>query len=687
MYVDEATAQLKSTIRGTEYYFCSDTCLREFTAPELELRRLKILVAVGAILAAPITILTYFPLLLTAARNYLLFALSTPVQFIVGWRFYRGTLDALRNRSPNMDMLIALGTTAAWGYSTAVVFFPSLFPTTGVYFEAAAIIVTLILTGRLLEHITKGRASEAVRKLLDLQPPFAHVIRDGKELEIPLEKVSVGDVVIVRPGERVPVDGVVLEGHSSVDESALTGESLPVEKITGDEVIGASINKGGMLKIRADKVGADTVLSQVVKLVEEAQAGRAPIQKLVDRISYYFVPLVILVAIGSALAWNLLGGLGVNFSLLIFVSVIIIACPCALGIATPAALMVGTGKGAQNGVLIKGGEPLELAHKVKTIVFDKTGTLTKGEPSVKDVIAIGGGRREDVLLLAAIAEKGSEHPLAEAIRNAAAAAELDVPDPEAFEALPGKGVKAAYGQRAILLGNRRLLEENGFPIRAIEDQLRALEEEGKTPVIVAFDGELVGVIAVADTLKDYSKEAITQLQRMGIEVVMLTGDNERTARAVAKSLGIGRVIAEVLPAEKEETIRNLRAEGKVVAMVGDGINDAPALAQADVGIAIGSGTDVAKETGGIVLIKEDLRDVVTAILLSKRTVRKIWQNLFWAFAYNVALIPIAAGILIPFLGPEIYNVLPLFAGGAMAFSSVTVVGNSLLLGRFKPATG
>ncbi len=680
MYVDEKTATLKADVRGRTYYFCSETCLRTFLAPEVELRNLKRLVAFSLALSIPTLILSFvFIPLPFISRNILLFLLATPVQFIAGFRFYKGTLDAIKNRAANMDTLIALGTSAAWIYSTTITFIPTVFPGREVYFDTAALIIALILLGKLLEDLAKGKASEAIRKLMDLQPRLATVVRDGGEVEVPVEQVEVGDVVVVRPGEKVPVDGAVLEGHSSVDESMITGESIPVEKGVGDTVIGATINKVGMLKFKATKVGADTTLSQIIKLVEEAQVSRAPIQRLADVVSGYFVPAVIVIALITFAAWYFTGA-GFTFGLVAFIAVLIIACPCALGIATPTAIMVGTGKGAENGVLIKGGEHLENAHKLKTLVFDKTGTLTKGEPSVTDVVTIGemsfdGGSGEvDVLRYAAIVEKGSEHPLGEAIIQEAKARKIEIPDPASFEAVPGHGVRGEFGGGEIMLGNRKLMKDNGIEIAGVEEKVLTLEQQGKTVMLLAVNKQMVGLIAVADTLKEHSAEAIDALKNMGIEVVMLTGDNERTAKAIAEQLGINRVLAEVLPGEKAEVIKKLQKEGKVVGMVGDGINDAPALAQADIGIAIGSGTDVALETGGIVLIKDDLRDVVASIQLSKQTVRKIKQNLFWAFAYNTALIPVAA---LGFLNP-------IYAAGAMASSSITVVVNSLLLRRFKP---
>ena len=590
----------------------------------------------------------------------------------------------MRNRAGNMDLLIAIGTTAAWAYSSVIVFLPSLFPAGGIYFDTAAVIITLILLGNLLEHISKGRASQAIRKLLDLQPRMAHVIHDGVESDVPVESVKVNDVLLIRPGERIPVDGVVIEGNSAVDQSAITGESIPVEKEKGDQVIGATINTSGLLRIRAYKVGTDTVLAKIVQLVEEAQMAQAPIQRIADRISGYFVPAVILIATGAALGWYVLGGLPIKFALLVFVSVIVIACPCALGIATPAAILVGTAKGAQNGILIKSGEYLETTHKLQTIVFDKTGTLTRGKPSVTDVITANNHTQGEVLQLASLAEKGSEHPLARAVVNTAMEKSIDIPDATSFKAVPGQGVVAEYENRRILLGNRKLMARNEVNIESIEAGISALEEGGKTVMVLANDGKPIGAIGLADTLKDDAPETITELKKMNIESVMLTGDNARTAKATAAKLGIDRVVSDLLPEQKENVVKELQSEGKIVGMVGDGINDAPALAASNIGIAIGSGTDVAVETGGIVLIRNNLRDVVTAIRLSKATVKKIKQNLFWAFCYNVALIPIAAGALVPLFGPEVYNFLPFLAAGSMAISSVTVVGNSLLLNRFKP---
>ena len=699
MFVEEKPDSIQHIVDGRKYYFCSTQCLNEFTEPERELRKLKKHVAISIALTIPIVILTLphmFPSQLEdliplpmETSNYVMLALATPIQFWIGWRFYRGMWDGIKARASNMDTLIALGTTAAYVYSAAVTIAPGYFPFESVYFETAAIIITLILVGKLLETRTKEKASSAVRKLMDLQPRMAKVIREGnREEEIPVEQVQEGDLLVIRPGERVPVDGVVIKGASSVDESAITGESIPVDKSMGSEVIGATINQSGLLAVKATKVGQDTVLSQIITLVENARMGKAPMQRMVDQVAKYFVPAVIAIAVGAGLGWYFAGGAGLTYSLLAFVSVIIIACPCALGIATPAALMMGAGKGAENGILFKGGEYLEIANKVNTVVFDKTGTLTEGKPSVTDIIDISRGIGENELLrLAAIAESGSEHPLGQAIVRKARESGLPVSIPESFEAVSGHGLRATYAGHTILIGNRKLMHENGIKVDArIDSILSRLEQEGKTATLVSIDNGLSGIIAMADTVKESAREAVDSLKnKMGIEVMMLTGDNERTAKAIASKLGIDRVIAQVLPQQKEEVIAKLRSEDdRVVAMVGDGINDAPALARADLGIAIGSGTDVAKETGGIILIKGDVRDVATALELGKKTVSKIKQNLFWAFAYNTGLIPIAGGALVPFLGLGVFGWLPILAGAAMALSSVTVVGNSILLGRYRP---
>jgi Cu+-exporting ATPase len=615
-----------------------------------------------------------------------LFVLTTPVQFWAGWQFYRGFWLALKHRTSDMNTLIAVGTSAAYLYSTVVTFFPGIFQARGlgvnVYYDTSAMIITLILLGKLLEAIAKGRTSMAIKRLMGLQPKTARVVRNGQDLDIPVEEVRGGDRVIVRPGEKVAVDGIVREGRSAVDESMLTGESIPVEKNPGDLVMGGTINKTGSFKFEATKVGKETALAQIIKLVEEAQGSKAPIQRLADRVASVFVPVVILIALGTFGVWMIFGPEpAFTLALLNFVAVLIIACPCALGLATPTAIMVGTGRGAENGILLKGGESLETIHRVNTVLFDKTGTLTEGKPMVTDIVVRDGFQEDQILLWAASVEKGSEHPLGEAIIHAAEEKKIPIVSVEAFEAIPGQGVKAKLGDQPILLGNFMLMEENGVELDGLRGQVERLANEGKTPMIVAKNRSAAGIVAVADTLKPNSREAVEALQRMGLEVVMITGDNEKTAKAIASQIGIQLVLAEVLPWEKSAQVKKLQEEGKVVAMVGDGINDAPALAQADVGIAIGTGADVAMESADITLITGDLRAVVAAIQLSKRTIRTIKQNLFWAFVYNVLGIPIAAGILYPFWG-ILLN--PMIASAAMAMSSVSVVSNSLRLKRFRP---
>ena len=704
MFVEERPDSIRHTVDGKEYFFCSNQCSNEFIEPEKELKKLKIHVAVSIALTIPIIFLSLphmfpgqfgnlLPMDMMHISSYIMLALATPVQFWVGWRFYRGLWDGIKAKASNMDTLIAIGTSAAYLYSATVTLVPNFFPFKSVYFETAAVIITLILVGRLLETKTKEKASSAVRKLLDLQPRMAKVLRpvegteEFKEVEIPVEQIQEGDILVIRPGERIPTDGVIIEGSSSIDESAITGESIPVDKSKGEEVIGATINKSGLLKVKATKVGQDTVLSQIITLVEEARTGKAQMQKLVDQVAKYFVPAIVITAVGVGLGWFFIGSIGFTFSLLAFVSVMIIACPCALGIATPAALMMGTGKAAENGILFKGGEYLEIASKVNTIVFDKTGTLTEGRPSVIDIIDLSTMGEKELLRLASIAESGSEHPLGQAIvRKAKEEGMAITANTDSFEAISGLGLRAIHEGRTILVGTRKLMEEANIPVpENVDSTLKEFENQGKTAVLISIDGSLSGIITLADTIKENAREAIDSLKSMGKEVIMLTGDNERTANYIASRLGIERVIAQVLPQQKEEVISNLKSkERKVVAMVGDGINDAPALATADLGIAIGSGTDVAKETGGIILIKGDVRDVVIALDLGTKTVSKIKQNLFWAFAYNTGLIPIAGGILVPFLGVGIFGWLPMLAGVAMALSSLTVVGNSLLLGRYKP---
>ncbi len=616
---------------------------------------------------------------------YVLWALATPVQFVIGWQFYKGAWGAFKHRSADMNTLIAVGTSAAYLYSVTATLFPSFFEAGGikphVYFDTSALIIVLILFGRLLEARAKGQTSDAIKKLMGLQPKTARVIRDGKEMDIPVEEVLVGDLVTVRPGEKIPVDGILREGKSAVDESMITGESVPVKKSPGSEVIGATINKTGSFKFQATKVGKDTVLAQIIKLVQDAQGSKAPIQRLADVISGYFVPIVISIAIATFVIWFNFGPIpSLTFALLNFVGVMIIACPCALGLATPTAVMVGTGKGAENGILIKGGESLETAHKLDTIVFDKTGTLTKGETEVTDIITINDFSEEEILKYASSAEKNSEHPLAEAIIKRAKEKEITLLDPEQFNAIEGHGIEASINGKEILLGNAKLMRDRQIEVKNLETKAEEIAQDGKTPIYISLTGKAAGLIGVADTLKESSVHAVDKLRNMGLKVIMLTGDNRRTAEAIARKAGIDDVLPEVLPEDKVNEIKKLQSGGRRVAMVGDGINDAPALAQADIGIAIGSGTDVAMEASDITLITGDLSGVVSAIELSKKTIRIIKQNLFWAFFYNTAGIPIAAGVLYPFFG-ILLN--PIFASLAMAFSSVSVVSNSLRLRRVK----
>lgn len=607
---------------------------------------------------------------------------------IAGYKFFTIGYSSLFKRSPNMDSLIAIGTSAAFLYGLFAIYQiygGNIDYAYDLYFEAAGVIITLIMLGKYLEAVTKGKTSEAIKKLMGLAPKTAIILRDDKEIEISIDEVEVGDIIIVKPGEKMPVDGVVMEGMTSVDESMLTGESIPVEKNIGDKIIGASINKNGSIKYKATRVGKDTALSQIIKLVEDAQGSKAPIAKMADIISGYFVPVVIGIAVVAALAWYFLAGETGVFSLTIFISVLVIACPCALGLATPTAIMVGTGKGAEYGVLIKSGVALETAHKINTIVFDKTGTITEGKPKVTDVVVVEGTGTitEDYLLaISASAEKGSEHPLGEAIVKGAEERGLEFMKVEFFKAIPGHGIEVAIDGKSILLGNRKLMVERGISLVDLESASDRLASEGKTPMYVAIDEAMAGIIAVADTVKENSRKAIEQLHKMGIEVAMLTGDNRRTADAIAKQVGIDRVLAEVLPHDKANEVKKIQAEGRKVAMVGDGINDAPALAQADIGMAIGSGTDVAMESADIVLMRSDLMDVPTAIQLSKKTISNIKQNLFWAFGYNTLGIPVAMGILY-LLGGPLLN--PIIAAAAMSFSSVSVLLNALRLKGFKPA--
>ena len=627
-------------------------------------------------------------------QNALLQLVLTIPIVIAGHKFYTVGFRALWNLRPNMDSLIALGTTAAIIYSFYSFYLILTGATTGnfmavmyLYFETAGVIVTLILLGKFLESVTKGKTSEAIKKLMGLAPKTAIVIQDGKEIEMPIDEVDIGDIILVKPGDKIPVDGIVTQGHTAIDESMLTGESMPIDKKAGDKVYAASINKNGMIHFKAEKVGKDTALAQIIKLVEDAQGSKAPIASLGDTVSLYFVPAACFVAVLSFVAWTL-AGQPVTFGLMTFVAVLIIACPCALGLATPTAIMVGTGKGAEYGILIKSGEALEITHKIKTIVFDKTGTITEGKPEVTDIITTEDIMRDKLLQIAASCEKGSEHPLGEAIVKCAENENMEFLEVLKFEAIPGHGIEVELTGIIALIGNLKLMEERGISLGSLAEEADRLAEEGKTPMFIAIDGKIAGIIAVADVVKKSSYDAIKSLRKMGIDIVMITGDNKKTAAAIAKQVGIDRVLAEVLPQDKAAEVKKLQNEGgpsanasRKVAMVGDGINDAPALAQADVGIAIGSGTDVAMESADIILIRSDLMSVPAAIQLSKSTIRNIKQNLFWAFLYNTLLIPMAAGLLFVFGGPLLN---PMFAAVAMSLSSVSVLSNALRLKRFKP---
>ena len=612
------------------------------------------------------------------------FFLTVPV-ICVGYRFYTVGFKSLFQKSPNMDSLIAVGTTAAVAfslYNTFQIAKGNFQAVHSLYFESAGVIITLILLGKMLEAVSKGKTGEAIKKLMGLAPKTAFVIQNGAETEIPVEEVEIGDIIIVKPGSKIPVDGVVIEGHTAIDESMLTGESMPVDKKAGDKVYAASLNTTGTVKFRAEKVGSDTALAQIIKLVEQAQGSKAPIAKLADIVAGYFVPAVIAIAVVSGIAW-FIGTGDFKFALTIFISVLVIACPCALGLATPTAIMVGTGKGAENGILIKSGEALETAHKINAIILDKTGTITEGKPSVTDLICASNFTQEKLLQLVASAEKKSEHPLGQAIVRGAQEKSLALLEAENFNSITGQGIEAQIAGLSVFVGNRKMMEEKNISVKELEKDADKLAEEGKTPVFVAMDGQPAGIVAVADVVKKSSRAAIESLHKMGIEVAMITGDNKKTAEAIARQVGIDRVLAEVLPQDKAFEVKKLQQEGRKVAMVGDGINDAPALAQSDIGIAIGSGTDVAMESADIVLMHSDLTDVPTAILLSKKTIRNIKQNLFWAFGYNTIGIPVAAGILYLFGGPLLN---PMLAAAAMSLSSVSVLTNALRLKRFKAPT-
>lgn len=642
-------------------------------------------IAMGTMIPAPIGPLPV-PEIINPNINPLNFALvqlflTIPI-IIAGNKFFSKGVKSMIAKAPTMDSLITIGSSAALIYSLYSLYLVANGDAMAVhhmYFESAGVIITLVLLGKYFESRAKGKTGEAIKKLMGLSPKTAIIIKNDKEIEIPIEEVEVGDIIIVKPGSKIPVDGTVIEGHTSVDESMLTGESIPVEKNVGSSVVGASINKNGTIRFRAEKVGSDTAISQIIKLVEDAQGSKAPIAKLADIIAGYFVPVVVVIAIVSGLAW-FIAGKGTVFSLTVFIAVLVIACPCALGLATPTAIMVGTGKGAENGILIKGGEALETTHKINTIVFDKTGTITEGKPVVTDIITYGKITEEELLKVAASAEKSSEHPLGEAIVRDCEEKNLEFYKLDKFMAIPGHGIEVVINGSDILLGNKKLMNSKNIDLVDLEEISDKLASEGKTPMYIGINNKIAGIIAVADVVKENSAKAIKKLHDMGIEVAMITGDNKKTAAAIANQVGIDRVLAEVLPQDKSSEVKKLQEEGKFVAMVGDGINDAPALAQADIGIAIGSGTDVAMESADIVLMRSDLLDVPTAIRLSKSTMTNIKENLFWAFGYNVIGIPVAAGVLYLFGGPLLN---PVIAALAMAFSSTSVLLNALRLKRFK----
>ncbi len=683
--------QLADSIAKTGYTLeleeKSDTTQATEKKQELQILKNKVMVSLGL---GSLILWGSFPGLIKISppilhNSWILLLLATPVQFWAGLDFYRATIPALKHRTANMDTLVALGTTVAYFYSAFVTIFPQVVMRIGLdpmpYFDVATIVIGLILLGRYFEAKAKLGTSDAIKKLLGLQAKTARVIRNGKDIDIPINQVEVGDIIRVRPGEKIPVDGIILDGESSIDESMITGESMPVDKVQGDTVVGATMNKSGTFTYKAIKVGSATMLAQIIQLVQEAQGSKAPIQRIADLISSYFVPVVIMLAIVTFAVWYIFGvHQAFVFALLNTVAVLIIACPCAMGLATPTAIMVGTGKGAEHGILIKDAESLEIANKINTVVFDKTGTLTNGKPEVTDIIATGKLRKEGILQLAASLEKGSEHSLADAIVKEAEKRKMKLGSVVKFHAVAGHGIEGVVEEKQLYFGNRKLLERERISITAFNTQIAQLEHEGKTVMMLAQEGKLVGLIAVADTVKESAKNAVQKLQNMGIEVAMITGDNHRTADAIARKIGITRVLAEVLPDQKEAEVRKIQKEGKKVAMIGDGINDAPALAAADVGIAMGTGTDVAIEAADITLINKDLHSVADAVILSKRTMRTIKTNLVWAFGYNIVLIPVAMGVLYPF-----FHVLlnPIFASAAMAMSSISVVSNSLLLKKVK----
>ena len=697
---DVRLADIKNAVKNAGFGISPESAVPEDVSDTAnrEIKSLRNTLIAAALLGIAVLIMGFLPAF--TGKAYLLWALATPVQFWAGLRFYKGAWAALKHKTADMNTLVAVGTSAAYFYSMAAVLVPSAFISgvieANLYFDTSAMIIVLILLGRFLEAGAKGRTSEAIKKLINLKPKVAHVIRGEQEHQIPVDDVAAGDMIIVRPGESIPVDGIIREGYSTIDESIVTGESIPVDKKAGDEVIGASINRTGSFRFEATRVGVDTTLSRIVRLVEQAQGSKAPIQRLADIIAGYFVPIVISIAIITFIIWYFAGPApSLTYAILNFVAVLIIACPCALGLATPTAIIVGTGKGAENGILIRNAETLEKAHKINSVLLDKTGTLTLGQPKVTDIIVTNHLTNEQMLQLAASAENKSEHPLAQAIVDESKIKKLELLSASQFNAIPGHGVEAIINGRKIIIGNLKLMKDKGIISDALEDRAGLLWEEGKTVMFVAVDGSGVGMIALSDTIKPGVAEAVKQLRIMGVDITMITGDNRRAAETIAKQVGIKNVLYEILPEHKADEVRKLQQQGKIVAMVGDGINDAPALAQADIGIAIGTGTDIAMETGDITLISGEPRSIAGAIELSKRTMRTIRQNLFWAFAYNVLLIPVAAGLLYLFFGNGTvpsglqfalgeYGFLnPILAAFAMAISSLTVVTNSLRLKNYK----
>ncbi|MDD4923387.1 MAG: heavy metal translocating P-type ATPase [Dehalococcoidales bacterium] len=697
---DVQLSTIKQAVRDAGFEVSAETAAPEDVSDTAnrEIKKLRTMLIAAAILGVAVLILGFMPSF--TGKAYLLWALATPVQFWAGLRFYKGAWSALKHKTADMNTLVAVGTSAAYFYSVAAVLMPSAFISgviePNLYFDTSSIIIVLILLGRFLEASAKGQTSAAIKKLIGLKPKIASVIRDGQEQHIPVDDVTIGDIIVVRPGESIPVDGIIRDGYSTIDESIITGESIPVDKKTGDEVIGASINRTGSFRFEATRVGDNTTLSRIVKLVEQAQGSKAPIQRLADIIAAYFVPIVISIAIITFIIWHFAGpSPSLTYAILNFVAVLIIACPCALGLATPTAIIVGTGKGAENGILIRDAETLEKAHKVNSVLLDKTGTLTLGQPKVTEIIITNNMTKDEVLQLAASVESGSEHPLGQAIVYESKQKELEMLPVSGFNAIPGHGVEAMVDKKQILIGNLRLMKDKNISLDGEEEQAHILWEKGKTVMFMAIDGSLGGMIALSDTIKPGTAEAVKRLQGMGIDITMITGDNRRAAEAIARQVGIEDVLYEILPEHKSDEVRKLQQAGKIVAMVGDGINDAPALAQADIGIAIGTGTDIAMETGDITLMSGELKGIAGAIDLSKRTMRTIRQNLFWAFAYNVLLIPVAAGILYLFFsGGTVpsglhfalgeYGFLnPILAAAAMALSSLTVVSNSLRLKNYR----